>query len=1195
MLKRIGVEVRTVFDTQVAHQLLVPELAKTGTGLSNVLSHWLDLNHDKGGPRMRRFMKTPHAWATRPLPAYVLEYAYNDVIHLPRLATILLSRANELEILDEVLACSIRRNRLNQQLAMDDVAKASGGQPRPFKYGPIERLELCYPVGQPSGLNLAGRELVTIRDVQASSFCFGSLAMGDAILAVNGVSCCGTQAVHDALRSAPGIVRLLVRRRRHMQSEVQVAVHDEPLPPILMHKPESSLAFARALAESKALREKCATRSMFAAAYGEWKSLEFSAGRLHTISLDKLLYHLRFRTYAKNLRDADPVLALRVAFSRGSDLRIKLAHSTPQELLDSQKTRIESDKHGIHVSHMKFDVLEHGSCTTHSGIVYNRSNHIASIVQARLLRGNQGFELVADVPQDSHVPMQPDTTWTFAVKTQPRIVGVARDILSISFKIGRKRFSIGRYLEMSCGDAELSELLKPSSKYVRPKRQRHVRSPTKDEVRAPAPERPPRPPPVVPLKQFKLEESGWTTKIKQGLAEMELMRRAEQLASVLEGRTAINVYQEHFRGLLYIEETQLLADLSCFDMVEDRATSLTQHGRLHFLEVPGLAENRPSVLLYDSISVKKVGTTRRYEGRVEKVELARVGIALAKSFAYTPGEKVEVQFRFNRLSMRRFHQGLSHVGNLVASILFPAQEHLATSPEPRLVDGNSRPFNRTLNHEQRQAVAAIVRAPARNVPYVLFGPPGTGKTTTLVEAILQCARFLQPTTLAGVSNASRDIKRFHILVCAPTNAAANLICCRLAEVLAPRTELMRVVAKSQSLKQLPEVLRDPQRRFTNWDPEEDSFTMHLDDLIRPIVLVATMATAAGLINEGVERGHFDLIVLDESGQAIEPEAVAPVACLLGDKGQLVLAGDPKQLGPIIHHDLAAQHGLAKSFMERLMDRPLYARLDRGDGRCEYNTDIITKLIRNYRSHPQLLEVPNRLFYDDELLSLADRALISSCLKWEELPVHGVPLLWHGVVGRDTREEKSPSWFNPDEIFLVVHYVSSLLQMRPQLKASDIGIISPYSKQVQKIQLALQHKRLGNDIKVGSVEKFQGDEHRVIIISTVRSSSEWTAFDRSHNLGFLDNPKRFNVATTRARALMIIVGNPNVLQLDPCWNELLRTCITKGVYLGPPIEQPDAENDDAEFVQEILAEEEELDGSSAQHRLHQELMQMPRGE
>lgn len=219
--------------------------------------------------------------------------------------------------------------------------------------------------------------------------------------------------------------------------------------------------------------------------------------------------------------------------------------------------------------------------------------------------------------------------------------------------------------------------------------------------------------------------------------------------------------------------------------------------------------------------------------------------------------------------------------------------------------------------------------------------------------------------------------------------------------------------------------------------------------------------------------------------------------------QVVLGGDPKQLGPVIHSPEAQKHGLKTSLLERLLGRPMYA---------DYDPKYITMLKRNYRSHALLLEVPNALFYDGALEACADPMITDCRLHWDGLPTQGVPICWHGVEGKEDREAGSPSWFNSDEAVIVLKRVTSLMRMRPDCKQENIGIITAYNKQVHKIMRLLKMHDLG-DIKVGSTETFQGQERQIIIISTVRSSLDFLGFDVKHNIGFLDNPKRFNVAGT----------------------------------------------------------------------------------
>lgn len=118
---------------------------------------------------------------------------------------------------------------------------------------------------------------------------------------------------------------------------------------------------------------------------------------------------------------------------------------------------------------------------------------------------------------------------------------------------------------------------------------------------------------------------------------------------------------------------------------------------------------------------------------------------------------------------------------------------------------------------------------------------------------------------------------------------------------------------------------------------------------------------------------------------------------------------------------------------------------------------------------------------------------------------------------------------------------------------DIGIITPYHAQRCKIGRVLMGNPKLRGIKVGSVEEFQGQERRIIIMSTVRSSADYLRYDMKHTLGFVANPRRLNVAITRAQALMIIVGNPTVLSLDPMWRTLLNYIHGGGGWRGKHIQ------------------------------------------
>ena len=464
--------------------------------------------------------------------------------------------------------------------------------------------------------------------------------------------------------------------------------------------------------------------------------------------------------------------------------------------------------------------------------------------------------------------------------------------------------------------------------------------------------------------------------------------------------------------------------------------------------------------------------------------------------------------------------------------------------------------NRELNPEQHAAVLNVIMGMARPLPYIIYGPPGTGKTTTVVEAIYQLAHHAE---------------KPKILLVAPSNDAADILVEKLSAYFPP-SEMRRVLAMSRPLDQVSEIARP----YAKEGLTGDKILFEIDSAR---IVVATVNTAAKFHNNGVESGYFDVICVDEAGHATEPEVIAVASSLLDfssqNSGQLILAGDPEQLGPIIPSTVCEKHGMSVSYMERLSHRDVYCRSESG----EYRAELLTKLVRNYRSHPSIIKLPNEMFYDGDLQVCGDPFKTRSMCNWEHLPIKNFPVVFHAVSGENLREENSPSWFNPQEAAEVVTYVSLLTEQSvPAVDPADIGIITPYARQAQKIRLALKSRGLA-DVKVGSVEVFQGQERRVIIISTVRAESDYLEHDKRFNLGFVSNKKRFNVAVTRAAALLIVIGCPRVLATDKDhWCPLLKMCKEKNSWVGEDWspEENEGKEDDDELLANVKPEEENED-------------------
>ncbi|NXQ55413.1 SDE3 helicase, partial [Anthoscopus minutus] len=630
------------------------------------------------------------------------------------------------------------------------------------------------------------------------------------------------------------------------------------------------------------------------------------------------------------------------------------------------------------------------------------------------------------------------------------------------------------------------------------------------------------------------------------------------MRSLLEAPLQAENYHQKFQLLLHLEEIQMEVDIRRYDM---RDVTMVQDRALLVLDVrsgvPGVAENRPSLLRGDHLfahlsSERDHSPLVQYKGYVHSVELEKVRLGFSSKLQkkFVNKMKFDVTFTFNRLPLQVQHRAVVlAMRRSLFSLLFPS-----ASCHRSLFPGHFQPrwFNRQLetNEEQRKAVTHIVTGMSRPAPYLIFGPPGTGKTVTMVEAIKQ------------VWTCFKDA---HILACAPSNSATDLLCQCLIKDIAPRN-VYRLIASSRNPRDVPTDIMP----CCNWDDEQSSYVYPSKESLRQYrIIITTLVTAGRLVSANFPPGFFSHVFIDECGHAVEPESLVAIAGLLDpmdqktnpNGGQLVLAGDPKQLGPVLTSPLAIQHGLGTSLLERLMlHSPPYQKSSGG-----YNPQFITKLLWNYRSHEAILRIPNELFYENELKVYKSNGLDIRNLycTWEELPKKGFPIIFHGVCGEDQREANSPSFFNTAEIEVLVHYLKKLLQSRgkgscPIVSPKEIGIISPYRKQVEKIRKAITSldrdlKKLPDisQLKVGSVEEFQGQERLVILISAVRSCSTYLQFDQTFRLGFLKNPKRLNVAITRAKALLIVVGNPTVLSKDEHWHRFLTYCMEQGGYTGYP--------------------------------------------
>ena len=542
-----------------------------------------------------------------------------------------------------------------------------------------------------------------------------------------------------------------------------------------------------------------------------------------------------------------------------------------------------------------------------------------------------------------------------------------------------------------------------------------------------------------------------------------------------------------------------------------------------------------------------LAASRRREGCLDKRVLPYLGLVMSGFCGVGPGGQLDPGFegaespRFDlafggvgegkalRLCRRALDDAEGRVAEL-ARILAPSLKSLPEGdggpmklPRPGVKDPFVF-FYPDLNRGQMQAIWDIVTSAHRPFPYILFGPPGTGKTLTFVEAVVQLSLGEAPA---------------RILVTAPSDAACDVLAKRLAKAL--QWQGGRVGNRKTKLLRFNNIQRKPESlpvELTVYSNLVDGQFSLLSTLLGADVVVCTCVCAALLPWESVRaEGDFTHLFVDESCQATEPEVLIPLSKVSKDCN-VVLGGDPRQLGPQIYDPSCAEEGLALSLLERLMALPIYESLTHA---------VSTTLTNNYRSHPALLDVPSSLFYENKLVPCATSDVTDSALAWEGLGNKSFPLLFYDAKdGEGVCEVDTPSFFNRHECEVVVDFVGRLVEsetVKVQLK--DIVVISPFRAQVLKLRKALREAGFGI-VGVGQVENYQGGEAMVTIISAVMSGPPPGATSKN----FVDDSKKFNVALSRAKALCVVVGNIDYLRgTGSYWAALIEHCSANNAICG----------------------------------------------
>lgn len=458
----------------------------------------------------------------------------------------------------------------------------------------------------------------------------------------------------------------------------------------------------------------------------------------------------------------------------------------------------------------------------------------------------------------------------------------------------------------------------------------------------------------------------------------------------------------------------------------------------------------------------------------------------------------------------------------------------------------SRRESENLNFSQNQACQKI--ANAKDVA-IIHGPPGTGKTTTLIRAISEA-------TDKGQS----------VLVCAPSNAAVDLLVekltdsgistlrlghpARVEEKILNQT-LDAKTANHESYRDLKKLRKDiaqylklAKQYKRNFGPEERrqrkllfdevgrirEAAKHLEEYISFDIFQKTQVFASTLVGASFHhlRGmSFDVVFIDEAAQGLEAATWIPI--LKGKK--VVFAGDHLQLPPTIKSFEAAKEGLAITLMEKVIQRkPQVAEL----------------LQVQYRMKAEIMGFSNEYFYCGKLLAAENTKQHffedESILEWIDTA---------GAGYTDRQEEESLSTFNPEEALFACKYLNELIKRIGISKFKEngwtIGLIAPYSAQVRYLRSLIFEsfdfpnlKAFADLITIDTVDGFQGQERDLMLISLTRSNERG-------EIGFLADERRMNVALTRAKRKLVLIGDSSTLASNSFFDSLLGYFEEKGGY------------------------------------------------
>lgn len=440
-----------------------------------------------------------------------------------------------------------------------------------------------------------------------------------------------------------------------------------------------------------------------------------------------------------------------------------------------------------------------------------------------------------------------------------------------------------------------------------------------------------------------------------------------------------------------------------------------------------------------------------------------------------------------------------------------------------------------LNTTQEEAVNHVLSAKEVSI---VHGPPGTGKTTTLVEAIYETLHRENQVMVCAQSNTAVDWiseklvdRGINVLrIGNPTRVNDKMLSFTYERRFESHPDYSELWGIRKAIREIQSSFRKKshsekdtaRNRLSRLRFRATELEVQIDaDLFSEARVIA--CTLVGSANRVLTNHNFTTLFIDEAAQALE--AACWIAISKADR--VILAGDHHQLPPTIKCIEAARGGLDRTLMQKV---------------AAGKPETVSLLKVQYRMHEDIMRFSSRWFYQDELQAAPE-------VKYRGILAYDTPVVWFDTADCDFEEDQlseSQSRINKKEAELLVEqlqaYIEKISKERVLDESIDFGLISPYKSQVQYIRGLIKRnsffKPFRKLITVHTVDGFQGQERDVIMISLVRANDQG-------NIGFLNDLRRMNVAITRARMKLIILGDASTLTKHSFYRELYKYITANG--------------------------------------------------